>query len=120
MHSGHWGGERIHWTCWPSTDDEPLRYEFGAPPFLKFLWIYHSIRGRHNEESLFWQRIPTATSTLNAIFVDDGQLESILSQLLYAKMTLSPVRLVLKVTLFSATAMYRGVSLFWGVLTRLD
>ena len=30
----------------------------------------------------------------------DGQLESIWSQLLYATRTLSPVRLVLKVTLF--------------------
>ena len=30
----------------------------------------------------------------------DGQLESIWSQLHYAKTTLSPVRLVLKVTLF--------------------
>ena len=28
MHGGHWGGVRR--TCWPPTDDEPLRYEFGA------------------------------------------------------------------------------------------
>jgi len=46
----------------------------------------------------------------------DGQLESIWSQLHYATRTLSPVRLVLKVTLFmsSATALHRGVSLFLG------
>ena len=37
------------------------------PPFLNFLWISHSIKGRHNGESFFWQRIPTATSILNAI-----------------------------------------------------
>ena len=28
------GGERIPRTCWPPTDDEPLRYEFGAPTAL--------------------------------------------------------------------------------------
>ena len=44
-----------------------LRYEFGAPPFLNFLWVSHSIKGRHNGESLFWQRIPAATSIINAI-----------------------------------------------------
>ena len=59
--------KRIPRTCWPPTDDEPLRYEFGAPPFLNFLWISHSIKGRHHGESLFWQRIPTATSIINAI-----------------------------------------------------
>ena len=54
-------------TCWRPTDDEPLRYEFGASPFLNFLFISHSIKGRHNGESLFWQRIPTATSIINTI-----------------------------------------------------
>jgi len=67
MHGGHRGGERIPRTCWPPTDDEPLRYEFGAPPFLNFLWITHSIKGRHHGESLFWQRIPAATSIINEI-----------------------------------------------------
>ena len=67
MHGGHWGGGRIPRTCWPPTDDEPFRYEFGALPFLNFLWISHSIKGRHNGECLFWQRIPTATSIINAI-----------------------------------------------------
>ena len=61
------GGERIPRTFWPPTDDEPLRYEFGAPPFLNFLWISHSIKGRHNGERLFWQRNLTATSIINAI-----------------------------------------------------
>jgi len=52
----------------------------------------------------------------------DGQLESTWSQLRYATRTLSPDRLVLKVTLFlsppergytfSATVLYMGVSLF--------
>ena len=54
----------------------------------------------------------------------DGQLESIWSQLYYAKRTLSPVRLVLKVTLFLLlhfVQYYTGMFLcFWGVLTRLD
>ena len=82
MHGGHWGGGRIPRTCWPPTDDEPLRYEFGAPPFLNFMWISHSIKGRHNGENLFWLRIPTATSIINkilpiisaepALFVDRG------------------------------------------------
>ena len=49
MHGGHWGGERIPRTCWPPTDDEPLR-EFGAPPFVNFLRISHSIKGRHHGE----------------------------------------------------------------------
>jgi len=42
--------------------------------------------------------------------------------LLYAKRALSPVRLVLKVRLFSAAALYRtGVfRCFCGVLTRLE
>ena len=34
---------------------------------LNFLWIFHSTKGRHNGESLFWQRIPAATSIINAI-----------------------------------------------------
>ena len=50
MHGGHWGGERIPRTCWPPTDDESLRYEFGAPPFLNFLWIPYSIKGRQWRE----------------------------------------------------------------------
>ena len=66
MHGGHWGG-RIPRTCWPPTDDEPFRYEFAAPLYLNFLWISHSIKGRHNGESLFWQRTPAATSIINAI-----------------------------------------------------
>ena len=50
----------------------------------------------------------------------DGQLGSIWPQLLYAKRTLSPVRLVLKVTLF-LLQYYTGVFLWiWWVLTRLD
>ena len=50
----------------------------------------------------------------------DGQLESIRSQLRYAKRTLSLVRLVLKVTLFLLLH-WKGMFLcFWGVLTRLD
>ena len=76
MHGGHWGGG-----CWPPTDDEPLIYQFGAPPFLNLLWIPHSIKGRHNGESLFseppprgtgfsnllWQRIPAAISIINTV-----------------------------------------------------
>ena len=54
----------------------------------------------------------------------DGQLESVWSQLYYATRTLSPVRLVLKVTLFLLLycKLYRGVSLFLGSInwTRLD
>ena len=50
----------------------------------------------------------------------DGQLEDIWSQLLYAKRKLSPVRLVLMVTL-SLLLHCKGVFLcIWGVLTRLD
>jgi len=73
MYGGHWGGgQRIPRTCWPprvptDDDDESLRYEFGAPPFLNFLWISHSIKGRHSGESLNRQRIPTATSIINTI-----------------------------------------------------
>ena len=37
MHGGHLEVERIPRNCWPPTDDEPFRYEFGAPPFLNFL-----------------------------------------------------------------------------------
>jgi len=61
------GGGRIPRICWPPIDDEPLRYEFEASPSLNFLWISHITKGRHNGESLFWQRIPTATSIINAI-----------------------------------------------------
>ena len=59
----------------------------------------------------------------------DGQLESIWSQLHYATRTLSPVGLVLKVTLFLAPPRggtflllhYTGEFLcIWGLLTRLD
>ena len=50
----------------------------------------------------------------------DGQLESILSQLHYAKRTLSPVRLVLKVTLFCSCIVQGCFFVFGGVLTRLD
>jgi len=49
----------------------------------------------------------------------DGQLGSIWSQLLHAKWTLSPVRLVLKVILFLLLHCTR-VLCIWGVLTRLD
>jgi len=44
----------------------------------------------------------------------DGELGSILSQLRYAKRALSPVRLLTcsEGHTFSATALYRGVSLF--------
>jgi len=50
----------------------------------------------------------------------DGQLESIWPQLYNATRTLSPVRLVLKVTLFLLLHC-KGVFLcLWGVLTRLD
>ena len=50
----------------------------------------------------------------------DGQLESMWSQLLYAKRALSPVSPVLKVTLFLLLH-WTGVFLcIWGVLTRLD
>ena len=50
----------------------------------------------------------------------DGELESIWSQLHYAKRTLSPVRLVLKVTLFLLLHCTGVFLCFWGVLTRLD
>ena len=50
----------------------------------------------------------------------DGQLESIWSQLHYATRTLSPVRLVLKVTLFLLLHCTGVFLCFWGVLTRLD
>jgi len=50
----------------------------------------------------------------------DGQLESILSQLNYATRTLSPVRLVLKVTLFLLLHCTGVFLCIWGVLTRLD
>jgi len=49
----------------------------------------------------------------------EGLLESIWLQLLYAKRTLSPVRLVLKVTLFlilQCTGVFLGI---WGVITRV-
>ena len=48
----------------------------------------------------------------------DGQLESIWSQLLYAKRTLSRIRFVLKVTLFlllHCTGVL--IRICWGVLT---
>ena len=50
----------------------------------------------------------------------DGQLESKWSQLHYATRTLSPVRLVLKVTLFLLLYCTGVFLCFWGVLTRLD
>ena len=50
----------------------------------------------------------------------DGQLESIWSQLHYAKRTLSPVRLVLKVTLILLLHCTGLFLCFWGVLSRLD
>ena len=50
----------------------------------------------------------------------DGQLESIWSQLHYATRTLSPVRLVLKVTLFLLLHCTGVFLCIWGVLTRLD
>jgi len=50
----------------------------------------------------------------------DGQLESIWSQLHYATRTLSPVSLVLKVTLFLLLHCTGVFLCFWGVLTRLD
>ena len=50
----------------------------------------------------------------------DGQLESIWSQLNYATRTLSPVRIVLKVTLFLLLHCTGVFLCFWGVLTRLD
>ena len=70
MHGGHWGEERIPIprTCWPPTADEPLRCEFGAPPFLNFFWISHSIKGRHNGESL---PITSAEPALFGVYADD-------------------------------------------------
>jgi len=50
----------------------------------------------------------------------DGQLESIWSQLYYATRTLSPVRLVLKVTFFLLLHCTGVFLCFWGVLSRLD
>ena len=50
----------------------------------------------------------------------DGQLKSIWSPLLYAKWTLSPVRLVLKVTLLLQLHCTGVFLCIWGVLTRLD
>ena len=50
----------------------------------------------------------------------DGQLESIWSQILYAKRALSPVRPVLKVTLFLPLHCTGVFLCIWGVLTRLD
>jgi len=50
----------------------------------------------------------------------DGQLEGIWSQLLYATRTLSPGRLVLKVTLFLLLHCTGVFLCIWGVLTRLD
>ena len=50
----------------------------------------------------------------------DGELESIWSQLHYATRTLSPVRLVLKFTLFLLLHCTGVFLCFWGVLTRLD
>jgi len=50
----------------------------------------------------------------------DGQLESIWSQLLYAKRTLNPVRLLLKVTFFLLLYCTGVFLCIWGVLTRLD
>ena len=49
----------------------------------------------------------------------DGQLESIWSQLHYATRALSPVKLVLKVTLFLLLHCTGVFLCFWGVLTRL-
>jgi len=68
MHGCPWGG-KVPRTCWPPTDNEPLGYEFGAPLFLNFLWIPHSIKGMHNGEFLLWQLIPTATSIINAFLL---------------------------------------------------
>ena len=50
----------------------------------------------------------------------DGQLKSIWSQVLYATRTLSPVRLVLKVSLFLLLHCTGVFLCFWGVITRLD
>jgi hypothetical protein len=61
-----------------------------------------------------------ALTTKGTWLVADGQLVSILSQFLYAKRTLSPVRLVLMVTLFLLLHCTGVFLCFWGVLTRLD
>ena len=59
--------------------------------------------------------------TLNQnLLMPDGQLRSIWSQFLYAKRTLSPVGLVLKVTLCLLLHCTGVFLCFWGVLTRLD
>jgi len=50
----------------------------------------------------------------------DGKLEGIWPQLYYATRALSPVRLVLKVTLFLLLHCTGVFLCFWGVLTRLD
>jgi len=68
----HCGGQGIPRTSWPPTDDKPLRYVFGAPLFLNFLWISHLIKGGHNGEILFWQHIPKATSIINVIWPITG------------------------------------------------
>jgi len=85
--------------------------------------LHHTFRHHITTSSLFRR--------LNLLDIDsyyhnrlllmaDGQLVSIWSQLLYAKRTFSPVRLVLKVTLFLLLH-FTGVLLcIWGVLTRLD
>jgi len=49
-----------------------------------------------------------------------GKLESIWSQLHYATRTLSPVRVVLKVTLFLLLYCTGVFLCIWGVLTRLE
>ena len=50
----------------------------------------------------------------------DGHLESTWSQFPYAKRALSPVRLVLKVTLFLLLYCTEVFLCIWGVLTGLD
>ena len=53
------------------------------------------------------------------LLMADGQLVSIWSQLHYAIRTLSPVRLVLKVTLFLLLHSTGVFLCFWGVFNRL-
>ena len=75
-----------------------------------------------NSISSFEMHIQTADSLqtkTSLCLVADGQLESVLSQLLYAKRALSPIRLVLKVILFlllHCTAVFLCI---WGVLSNI-
>jgi len=103
----------------PVVSDEHLKlYTSIQNTYNPYALTPHS-RGRKVEKRIIkYLQLSTCTGMSKA----EEKLGSIWSQLLYAKRTLSPVRLVLKVTLFLLLRC-TGVFLFlciWGVLTRLE